>query len=217
MKIRSGFVSNSSSSSFIISNEKFKTVRSLATYMIKQKIKETSRYDDVPNDDIAEYINYDKKYIKNLQKIDKNDSVSFPSCNYDTYIRKVGDCYLVATCNNTDWNLYEHNTNLTEIAKEVLKELKNSYPKGSEDRKEIKDILEGDHDEFSSFGRDYYDLNKEIVGVETYDYCENHGVDDRYNYRLWNTQKYGKICLECSPYLKRKDKLDKLNQISSEE
>ena len=77
--------------------------------------------------------------------------------------------------------------------------------------------MEGERDEFSSFGKDYYDLNKEIVGVETYDYCENHGFDNRYNYHLWDTQKYGKICLDCSPYLKRKDKLEALNKISENE
>ena len=164
MKIRNGFVSNSSSSSFIISDKKFPTVRSLATYMIKQKIKE-SRF----NREEDEYINYDKEYMNNLQNVDENYPVSFPSCNYDTYIRKIGDCYLVATCNNTDWNLYSYNTSmLTEKAKVALKELKKSYSKGSDDRREIKDILNGEISEFYSFGSDFYDLNEQIIGVETY-------------------------------------------------
>lgn len=209
MKLRNGFVSNSSSSSFIISNKKFKTVRSLATYMIKQKIKER-RYEPEP-----EFNDYDKQYIKRLQNIDKNKDVSFPSCNYDTYIRKVGDQYLVATCNNTDWDLYDYSTKLSDKAKEELEKLKNLYPKGSDDIQEIENILDGESDEFYLFGNDYYDLNKEIIGVETYDYCENH--NNKYMYHLWNTQKYGKICLECSPLLKRKDKLDVLNKISENE
>ena len=40
MKVRSGFVSNSSSSSFIISNEFFDKTSDLATYMIGKQIEE---------------------------------------------------------------------------------------------------------------------------------------------------------------------------------
>jgi len=211
MKIRNGFVSNSSSSSFIISDKKFPTVRSLATYMIKQKIKESrsNRYED-------EYIQYDKEYIAHLQNIEENHPVSFPSCNYDTYIRKVGDCYLVSTCNNTDWNLYSYinRKGLTEKAKEVLKELKNNYPKGSGDRREIKDILNGEISEFSSFGNDFYDLNEQLIGVETYDYCPNTNNHNNYT-RMWNTLVNGKICLKCKEV--RKEKLETLNKISDEE
>ena len=217
MKIRNGFVSNSSSSSFIISDKKFPTVRSLATYMIKQKIKE-SRF----NREEDEYINYDKEYMNNLHNVDENYPVSFPSCNYDTYIRKVGDCYLVATCNNTDWNLYSYNTSkLTEKAKDVLKELKKNYPKGSDDRREIKDILNGEISEFYSFGADFYDLNEQIIGVETYDYCHNTTNHNNYTH-LWNTLTHGKICLKCEEIRKEKlgilkEKIETLNSISDED
>ena len=216
MKIRNGFVSNSSSSSFIISDKKFPTVRSLATYMLKQKIKE-SRYNRE-----EEYINYDKEYINNLQNVDENYPVSFPSCNYDTYIRKIGDCYLVATCNNTDWNLYSYNTSmLTEKAKVALKELKKSYSKGSDDRREIKDILNGEISEFYSFGSDFYDLNEQIIGVETYDYCPNTTNHNNYTH-LWNTLTHGKICLKCEEIRKEKlgilkEKIETLNSISDED
>ena len=49
MKVRNGFVSNSSSSSFIISAEDFPTVRSLAKHMIKKQIKENSYDDELDN------------------------------------------------------------------------------------------------------------------------------------------------------------------------
>ncbi len=87
MKIRKGFVSNSSSSSFIISDKDFHSVRDLAKYMLGRKILEMS-YEDVSWKD--ELINDNNQLIKKLETLDENQSVSFPSCNYDTYIRKVG-------------------------------------------------------------------------------------------------------------------------------
>ena len=220
MKIRNGFVSNSSSSSFVISTDRFPTVRSLAKYMIKKKIKEED-YNDYDNNTWKEDShNWDKKYLKRLNNIDENAPVSFPSCNYDTYIRKIGDCYLVATCNNTDWNLYSYNTSmLTEKAKVALKELKKSYSKGSDDRREIKDILNGEI--FYSFGSDFYDLNEQIIGVETYDYCPNTTNHNNYTH-LWNTLTHGKICLKCEEIRKEKlgilkEKIETLNSISDED
>jgi len=212
MKIRNGFVSNSSSSSFIISTECFPTVRSLATYMLKQKINEYQHDPDV------EFKKLDKLYIKRLKKIDENQAVSFPSCNYDTYIKKVGDCYLVSTCNNTDWDLWEYTTRLTEQTKEELNELKKYFTdKGDNDAlRQIEYIFDHDSD-FSLLGNDYYDLRKEIIGVETYEDCpkkDRNNPNDSHQYYdyMWDTAKYGKICLICNPYYKRKDKLIEINK-----
>lgn len=207
MKIRNGFVSNSSSSSFIISTKDFENVRSLATYMINKKIEEYEEYRDNGED----VDNFDKTLIERLQNIDENQNVSFPSCNYDTYIRKVGNYYLVATCNNTDWDLDEYNTRINSDIKEELLKIRDTYTKGSDDYEVIDDLIEnGDrYYEFSSFGRDFYDLNKEIIGIETWEYCPNH--EEKWGHNIWDTLKYGKICLDCSPYLKRKEKLENIN------
>ena len=90
MKIRNGFVSNSSSSSFIINdNEEFSSVFDIAEYMI-------------PCRDM--YENTDE-LLKRLKESDKHPDtpINFGSCNYDTFIYKHKDIYLVRTCNNHEW------------------------------------------------------------------------------------------------------------------
>lgn len=208
MKIRNGFVSNSSSSSFIISNNHFKSVRDLAKYMIKRQIDEI-KFED-KNDWNKEYIKYKKDYIKRLNNIDENHPVSFPSCNYDTYIRKVGDVYLVATCNNTDWELYDYVTKMSDSDENELIYLKSYYP-GEEN--DIDRILEDNYD-FSPFGKDFYSLDKEIIGIETYNYCSS-TKHEPYT-RMWDT-KYGEICLICNPIFKRKKKLEIIDKVSKDE
>jgi hypothetical protein len=99
MKIRQGFVSNSSSSSFIIKKDgKYKNVFDLAKDMLQ----------------IVDY----KPQLKRLEKSNRNPdtSVRFYSCNYDTYIKSYGDYMLVNTCNNEDWDsLYDLNVILPEF------------------------------------------------------------------------------------------------------
>lgn len=214
MKIRNGFVSNSSSSSFIISTEKFPTVRSLAKYMIKQQMIE-SKY----NKDGVEWVKELKKRIKKLNNIDENQSVSFPSCNYDTYIRKVGDVFLVSTCNNTDWNLWNYTTRITDACKKELEEMsKNPFYTRNDEYNEINSILDGETSEFSRIGIDYYSLDKEIIGVENYQDCPNRDKNNyEYDHYIWNTVKWGKICPKCNPIPKRKDKLEQINKKSENE
>jgi hypothetical protein len=212
MKIRNGFVSNSSSSSFIVSDKNFPTVRSLATYMLNRQLNEYSEENALWKDEaIAEK----SKYIKILEKIDENHPVSFPSCNYDTYIKKVGDCYLVGTCNNTQWNLYDNKTTLSENAKEELKKMQGSFIYDRE-YENIDELLTYPNDEFSHIGKDYFDLRVELQGVETYHDCPNKKNNKETHvgkaYYLWDSLKYGEICLICNPYFQRKDKLDQINK-----
>lgn len=90
MKIRTGFVSNSSSSSFIIYVcDQYPNVFELAKAMIPARA----------------YKN-DKQVIKkiNESKLDKNTPVFFRSCNYDTSIVRRDDNFYVKTCNNHNWS-----------------------------------------------------------------------------------------------------------------
>lgn len=200
-------MSNSSSSSFIISDKHFPTIKDLATYMIKQKIE---GLDDYMHD---ENVEYNEKLIERLSDVDESQSISFNSCNYDTYIKKVGDCFLVSTCNNTQWELYGYTTKLTEKSRREIVNLANKST--NKVSKKLLDLLDIDlaFDEFFSFGNDYYNLDKELLGAEVYEYCPNEDIIPHgYNYHMWDTIKHGKICLVCNKVWKRKEKLEKINK-----
>jgi hypothetical protein len=95
MKTRSGFVSNSSSSSFVISanHPKFRTVAAIALYMIPFR-----GWED------------DQQVIDRIHRqlelgMDANHPIAFQSCNYDTFICRQEDGeFYVSTCNNHDWD-----------------------------------------------------------------------------------------------------------------
>ena len=101
MKTRGGFVSNSSSSSFVLPvTDGFPNVLTVAAYMV-------ARRDGFSNN--AELI---KRIQEAYLKGDLDRDTTFHSCNYDTYIHKVkreslSDFYMISTCNNHDWGAVE--------------------------------------------------------------------------------------------------------------
>lgn len=96
MKIRNGFVSNSSSSSFVVKVGKpFNTALELANHMIPFREWDCDQ----------ELVN---KVNKLIQKCPETPAVCFKSCNYDTFIAKMGDVFLVQTCHNHDWDLSQY-------------------------------------------------------------------------------------------------------------
>jgi len=101
MKIRAGFVSNSSSSSFIINaTSAAPTAFDLGIKMLEIR------------NDAWEIKNSDPTY-QEISKINEaksiginpNTSIAFVTTNYDTFIRRVEDKFYVNTCNNQDWSL----------------------------------------------------------------------------------------------------------------
>jgi hypothetical protein len=89
MKLRKGFVSNSSSSSFIIVGA---STIDVAKEMIGQREHNKK--------------NIDKLLKDNQGFISDDTAITFASCNYDTYIWRRTDKKLqVNTCNNESWNL----------------------------------------------------------------------------------------------------------------
>lgn len=111
MKTRNGFVSNSSSSSFVIAADKeIKTVFDLAIKMIP-----TREWGD------------DDKLIRKIKssKVNPDNPIMFRSCNYDTYIIKEGKYFVVETCNNHDW--YELDL---DFVNNIPKEIQKGYCRG---------------------------------------------------------------------------------------
>jgi hypothetical protein len=92
MKTRNGFVSNSSSSSFILKvGEPFQTALDVAEYMVPKREWDAD----------AELL----KKVKSLKANGKElFSVCFKSCNYDTFIAKMNGVFLIETCHNHDWD-----------------------------------------------------------------------------------------------------------------
>ena len=113
MKTRTGFVSNSSSSSFIISSAHSKpipTTKEVAALMLRI-IKDSYK-------DWGHKVDWYKSAVKDLGAIkDPYQPIEIPwSCNYETYIwfNAAGDCpsICVDTCNNHDWTGLEEAFNV---------------------------------------------------------------------------------------------------------
>ena len=96
MKVRKGFVSNSSSSSFIVSKGgRYKNSLQLAEHMLTIRNADYDSWEDTELEKIRR---------SRERQLNQDISVTFPSCNYDTFITVKPDRFLVSTCNNTDWD-----------------------------------------------------------------------------------------------------------------
>jgi hypothetical protein len=90
MKIRSGFVSNSSSSSFIFKSQsdiRYSNVCDIAIEILKKRGRDN-----------------DKKMLNIVGNIkDKDSPLAFKTVNYDTFISKIDNIYYIFTSANYDF------------------------------------------------------------------------------------------------------------------
>ena len=148
MKIRNGFVSNSSSSSFILrKGGEFDNAQELAIHMLG----------DIGKQDLIDLI---KKSSK-----DPNTNIAFHSCNYDTYITTVDNLLLVQTCNNEDWSIHD------EVS---YKEIRETHPElldGDYDE------LSYDNDIRKKSKFWFLNYNLMVSKTKTYEWCKEHDID----------------------------------------
>lgn len=102
MKVRNGFVSNSSSSSFLVrANSTVEIAINMMNHWVKQFNEDSDNWED--------FCLYNKnKFDIHIKEItDRNAPLLMPwTCNYETYIYHLKDnLYMVDTCNNHSfWN-----------------------------------------------------------------------------------------------------------------
>lgn len=202
MKIHNNFISNSSSQSFIVlAKDSTSTVRQVALMMIDQII-ENAYYDE--DDEGKEFLADLERWKSNLFNVDENQSIFFPSCNYDTWIVKVEDNIIISTCNNERFEI-PNRCRLSERAENTLTEM------GIND-KDI-DTLKYDIYDFYGLYRlfdNFYSLEHNLIGSEISSECPKHKWTSQ-----WKTVEGEIVCPECEKEKWiRKQKLLQINKLS---
>lgn len=101
MKIRRGFVSNSSSASFIVTEPKLTTTARVALMMLSVVMEEYEA-EDCLTDEVTEDMEDAISYLS--ENIDYDEPICFPwGINYETFIIRGGSGIFVDTCNNHPW------------------------------------------------------------------------------------------------------------------
>ena len=106
MKVRSGFVSNSSSSSFIVDQAEGRTTAYIAYQMIRMLWQDRGNW-GLTKKEYKEHQRSLLRAIHYLQRhFDLDVPIMFPwSCNYETFIwRNKDGAFCVDTCNNDPWD-----------------------------------------------------------------------------------------------------------------
>jgi len=98
MKIRNGFVSNSSSSSFILDGNKYTCV-DVAIDMVKTMYESWKEWDD---EDHTETV---KLYTERLEKLENKNIGIFFNTSDDLEIAKINDKIYVSASNHIEWGL----------------------------------------------------------------------------------------------------------------
>lgn len=102
MKLRNGFVSNSSTTSFIVDLEEYENTIALARKMLKVMIEDEDgnleEYDIERFEALLNQLNDAEE-----AGLDANSPIMFPTTNFETFIMKKDDGYHVDTDFGFDW------------------------------------------------------------------------------------------------------------------
>jgi len=187
MKQRIGFVSNSSSCSFIIfKNDIYKNSMDLAEQMMVER--------DWSDDTDQKKIKTLKRKVK-LKNVDGEQetiysNIFFRTCNYDTYIVDLGDKLAVQTCNNHNyWQSTlskAQECRLSDLTIEELKLLNLS----------IEDLEYGEIYNLENKHK-FYSIDSGFIGYEVSSWDNPNGVRCKNCWQdAWQTEE-GLVCPTC--------------------
>jgi hypothetical protein len=127
MKIRNGFVSNSSSSSFMIQGG---DIAETSMSMLRTIIADFKGFDPKKERDTKRY----KIWMANLKTALKNKDVkdgkigiTMPSCNYETYLILCQGYLYITTCNNHHWDIDDRNYEDSDNHEKIYGLVRNCY------------------------------------------------------------------------------------------
>jgi hypothetical protein len=158
MKIRNGFVSNSSSASFVIDKDHYGGIKDLAQKMIW----------------IRDFGN-NEELVKKLdsKELPAGTGISFDTCEYRTYISETKNFFIVQTSRNHG---FEHELDgiMNSIPEEVSEDV-SEHGYLSRDHKDKESMLEGIEKHYAYWFAEY-----DLVGRGTDDdacCCDKHDED----------------------------------------
>jgi hypothetical protein len=173
VKIRIGFVSNSSSTSFVVSAKSYATVFAIASAMLDIRNEDWgSGADGMPKSRLG----MEAKAMRGAGR-DPNTPVAFHTTNYDTYIKRCGGVYAVSTCNN---HSFETRLDGVVFAVEPNPELCAACGYADKDiaeidMKRLKENIESDLKDSNDFWWPQYDRVLRAGPTEARETCRKHG------------------------------------------
>jgi hypothetical protein len=122
MKIRNGFVSNSSSSSFIINSG---DIKDIATLMVNVIVNDrTYKTDKKANKILKANL---KKALLDKDVLSGKIGITMQTCNYNTYIKFYNDKIYIKTSSNYVWDLDYRNLDVSKYGSEIDAAIDHSY------------------------------------------------------------------------------------------